>query len=281
MNVAEAATEGKRAMDEEERKKVLKLARMKKFLAIKEAQAKANGKCVGCFGSGWSDPMNYTPSAPERKCNTCKGTGVESAEVERVLAKNAEMLRGAKPVYTTWDRHASNITLSNGGMTAQSDIGDFGARTILGGTVMTGKQYVEVELHGSTEPRDGSDPHGMGSLFVGAARTSLVIPAPRGDRGNHKSMDAWFMLVSDGSLCGNGKEYSDRGRGYKDGDRLGILVDLNDGCLLFFKNGQKNGPGFTSGVTGSIVLAMFFGDGTAGAGRSATILAGAKTPSGY
>jgi hypothetical protein len=64
---------------------------------------------------------------------------------------------------------------------------------------------------------------------------------------------------------------------YADGDRLGILVDLNAGCLLFFKNGEKNGPGFTAGVTGSIVLAIQFG----GAGQSATILAGAKIPSGH
>jgi hypothetical protein len=142
--------------------------------------------------------MNSTPSAPERECDTCKGTGVEAAEMERVLAKNAEMLRGAQPSYTTWDRHASNITLSNGGMTATG----YYLRTVLGGTVMTGKQYVEVELHGSTQPRDESDPHGMGSLFVGAARTSLVIAA---EKGNHKSMDAWFMFVSNGSLCGNGK----------------------------------------------------------------------------
>jgi hypothetical protein len=43
------------------------------------------------------------------------------------------------------------------------------------------------------------------------------------------------------------------------GDHVGILIDLEQGTLLFFKNGVKNGPGWSDAdnkVTGPLVLAM-------------------------
>jgi hypothetical protein len=43
---------------------------------------------------------------------------------------------------------------------------------------------------------------------------------------------------------------------YKHGDRLGVLLDLNSGSLLFFKNGVQHGPGYAAGsVTGPVVAA--------------------------
>jgi hypothetical protein len=44
---------------------------------------------------------------------------------------------------------------------------------------------------------------------------------------------------------------------YKQGDRVGVLLDLDNGSLRFFKNGVEHGPGLPAGsVTGSVVAAV-------------------------
>ena len=44
------------------------------------------------------------------------------------------------------------------------------------------------------------------------------------------------------------------------GDRVGMLLDLSEGYLLFFKNGVKHGPGFPAGsVFGPVNHAMQLG----------------------
>ena len=41
------------------------------------------------------------------------------------------------------------------------------------------------------------------------------------------------------------------------GDRMGILLDLDDGSLRFFKNGVEHGPGYPAGsVTGPVAPAV-------------------------
>jgi hypothetical protein len=38
---------------------------------------------------------------------------------------------------------------------------------------------------------------------------------------------------------------------------MGVLLDLDAGSVLFFKNGAKHGPGWAAGsVTGPVVLAV-------------------------
>ena len=62
------------------------------------------------------------------------------------------------------------------------------------------------------------------------------------------------------------------------GDKLGVLLDLDAGSVLFFKNGAKHGPGWAAGsVTGPVVLAvqMYY------IGQSAEVVADAVRPSGY
>jgi hypothetical protein len=45
--------------------------------------------------------------------------------------------------------------------------------------------------------------------------------------------------------------------GYLQGDRVGVLLDLDDGSLCFFKNGIQHGPGYAAGsVTGPVVAAV-------------------------
>jgi hypothetical protein len=46
---------------------------------------------------------------------------------------------------------------------------------------------------------------------------------------------------------------------YKQGDRVGVLLDLDCGSLCFFKNGVKHGPGFAPGSgTGPVTAAVRF-----------------------
>jgi hypothetical protein len=62
------------------------------------------------------------------------------------------------------------------------------------------------------------------------------------------------------ALYGNGKQYDDRTGSYEQGDRVGVLLDLNSGSLLFFKNGVQHGPGYAAGsVKGPVVAAVELG----------------------
>ena len=73
------------------------------------------------------------------------------------------------------------------------------------------------------------------------------------------------MHADDGGLWGNGKELDDEAGRFNQGDRMGILLDLDDGSLRFFKNGVEHGPGYPAGsVTGPVALAAHMShEGTA------------------
>jgi len=65
------------------------------------------------------------------------------------------------------------------------------------------------------------------------------------------------MVSCDGSLWGSGKENDDRAGAYEQGDRVGVLLDLDDGSLRFFQNGVQHGLGYAAGsVTGPVVAAV-------------------------
>jgi hypothetical protein len=126
---------------------------------------------------------------------------------------------------------------------------------------------MEVEVEGGT----------MANLVVGIARPGLDT-ADGKDYAVTQCMDGWFMHVGDGSLWGNGKQSGDTAGAFEAGDRIGLLLDLDNHSLLFFKNGEKHGPGYSAGsVTGPVVLAMqMFNRGSSG-----RVVAGAVRPSGY
>jgi hypothetical protein len=114
-----------------------------------------------------------------------------------------------------------------------------------------GRHYWEVELLSE----------GASDIFVGVSRPNLD---PVGDYTLSDSTDGWFIGRT-GSLWGNGKEDGNIACPYDQGDRVGVLLDLNNGSLLFFKNGVQNGPGLASGyaagsVTGPVVAAVEMGD---------------------
>jgi hypothetical protein len=65
------------------------------------------------------------------------------------------------------------------------------------------------------------------------------------------------MYAYYGTLYGNGKYDGDEAGGIKQGDRVGVLLDLGGGSLRFFRNGAQHGPGYGAGsVAGPVVAAV-------------------------
>jgi hypothetical protein len=116
--------------------------------------------------------------------------------------------------------------------------------TTTGVELTEGKHYWEVELVSENSV----------TTFIGISRPSLD---PKGDYLDRDCTDGWFTYTGNGSLYGNGKYFSDRAGPYNQGDRVGVLLDLDDGSLRFFKNGVQHGPGYGAGsVTGPVVAAV-------------------------
>jgi hypothetical protein len=107
-----------------------------------------------------------------------------------------------------------------------------------------GKHYWEVELLSKD----------MSNIYIGISRPNLD---PTGEYFDSECTDGWSMYACDGVLYGNGKQFDDEAGPYKQGDRVGVLLDLDNGSLRFFKNGVQHGPGYAAGsVTGPVVHAV-------------------------
>jgi hypothetical protein len=142
------------------------------------------------------------------------------------------------------------VELSEGGTvaTAFAEHAEDYAHVATGVELTEGRYYWEVELLSENK---------IGGIFVGVARPNLDLV---GYYMGEDCIDGWLIDIGDGELYGNGKEGDDEAGPYKQGDRVGVLLDLNQGSLLFFKNGVQHGPGYAAGsVTGPVVAAAEFG----------------------
>ena len=107
------------------------------------------------------------------------------------------------------------------------------------------RHYWEVEICKFGENEQGLS----GSCMVGAVPPN-----------HHYYTDGAYLIdVADGSLWGNSKISADTQSGFAQGDRVGVLLDLDAGWLRFYRNGKRCGPSFTEGVTGPLVRAAQFG----------------------
>jgi hypothetical protein len=137
-----------------------------------------------------------------------------------------------------------DVTLSEGRTVATQTNGGYYTLTTTGTELTEGKHYWEVEL--LSESAD--------LIFIGISRPNLD---PEGRYINMDCVDGWFIHGCDGALCGNGREFNDHAGAAKQGDRVGMLLDLDSGSLRFFKNGVQHGPGYPVGsVTGPVVAAV-------------------------
>jgi hypothetical protein len=126
-----------------------------------------------------------------------------------------------------WRRfHAARVALSEDGAVATPTIGGYDSLTTTEIELTEGKHYWEVELLSRT----------VVNIPIGISRPNLD---PKGDYATNGSTDGWFIHADDGGLYGNGKEGDDGAGGYHQGDRVGALLDLDNGSLRFFKNGER------------------------------------------
>jgi hypothetical protein len=139
---------------------------------------------------------------------------------------------------------AGRVTLSENSLVATHTMQYRCSLTTTGTELTEGRHYWEVELLSED----------LSSMYIGISRPNLN---PTQFYYTSDGTDGWFIESSTGSLCGNGKYLDDRAVSYTQGDRVGVLLDLNAGALRFFKNGVQNGPGFPAGsVTGPAVHAV-------------------------
>jgi hypothetical protein len=149
-----------------------------------------------------------------------------------MAAKEAPM------VWRTCDEE--KVTLSEDGAVATNVYDDDGPETLVtsGDELTAGKHYWEVEILSDQSS----------SIEVGVTRPNLDLD---GDYAVRVSTDGWFIDTYESCLFGNGKHGDDPAGPIDEGDRVGVLLDLNEGSLRFFKNGVQHGPGYPAdSVTG-------------------------------
>jgi hypothetical protein len=145
---------------------------------------------------------------------------------------------------------ADHVLLSEGGALATQTF-DGWSLTTTETELTDGKHYWEVELLSGNV----CDINGMGNIMlIGISRPYLD---PTGTYYHTGCTEGWFIHAYSGGLFGNGKAGDDKAGGYKQGDRVGMLLDVDNGSLRFFKNGVEHGPGYPAGsVTGAVVAAV-------------------------
>jgi hypothetical protein len=178
----------------------------------------------------------------------------EALDDDAAELENGEMVTMAvkEPPLVCRTCDEEKVALSEGGAVAtKRESGNDAADSLVAsGTELTaGKHYWEVViLKDDTGISDG------GNSVVGVTRPNLD---PNGNYAKEESTDGWFMLPYGGSLWGNGKASGDAAGIIDEGDRVGVLLDLDEGSLRFFKNGVQHGPGYPAGsVTGPVVCAV-------------------------
>ena len=158
------------------------------------------------------------------------------------------------------------VSLSEGGAVATHTLDGNFSLTTTGTELIEGKHYWEVELVSETTARS----------LIGISRPNLD---PTGEYYFRECTDGWFIHAEDGTLYGNGKAGHNAAGAYKQGDRVGVLLDLDNGSLRFFKNGVQHGPGYQAGsVTGPVVAAVQIA--YAYENRSVRLLPNAEAPAG-
>jgi hypothetical protein len=182
-----------------------------------------------------------------------------------ILSNTAYCLSYQEPPLLLWRTFpADRVTLSEGGALATQALSQRDSLTTSGTEITEGKHYWEVELLSER----------MGLMFIGISRPNLD---PLDIYYSGECTDGWFMFADEGTLYGNGKQDDDEAGTYKQGDRVGVLLDLDNGSLRFFKNGVQHGPGYAAGsVTGPVVAAvqMYLED------QSVQLLPNAEAPAG-
>jgi hypothetical protein len=186
------------------------------------------------------------------------------------LEDSAMLTIAVKEKPLLWRTFASDhVLLSEDGNLASHKGNDENVLTTSGIEISEGRHYWEVESRADDETP---------CLRVGVCKPNLD-PLDGFCDGN--SSDGW-CIDSLGALCGNGENADwgplERVDENVNGDRVGVLLDLNNGSLLFFKNGVQDGPGYPAGsVIGPVTHAIQ----TFYAGERGRMIGDAAWPAGH
>jgi hypothetical protein len=195
-----------------------------------------------------------------RKAATFHGVrGTTRVEERLLLLANDDPIKVAdnltlsvKPL-VQWKKYSLRINVSIDGLTAtkpggQQNGGNHASDLVMSdGNLTEGRHYWEVQLASKART----------NLWIGVSRPNLEL---KGFYAESDCNKAWLINADDGALYGNGKMGDEAAGRFREGDRVGMLLDLNEGYLLFFKNGVKHGPGYPAGsVFGPVAHAMQMG----------------------
>jgi hypothetical protein len=157
----------------------------------------------------------------------------------------AMAVKEAPMVWRTFNEDV--VTLSEGGAVATNvyAIDVYSDTLVTSGVELTaGKHYWEVEILNDEAC----------TIEVGVTRPNLN---PDKNYAHRESTVGWYVDTHEGGLYGNGKQGEDAAGPIQEGDRVGVLLDLDEGSLRFFVNGVQHGPGYPAGsVTGPVVCAV-------------------------
>jgi hypothetical protein len=206
-----------------------------------------------------------TPAAAQeiyamRSAATFHGVRTATRVEERLLllandetVKVSDLLTLSVKPLVQWKKYSVRIQVSEDGLTATKPAGRLNGGNHASDLVMSdeslteGRHYWEVAL--TTKART--------NLWIGLARPHLEL---KGFYAESDCKDAWLINADDGALYGNGKMGDDAAGRFREGDRVGMLLDLDQGYLLFFKNGVKHGAGYPAGsIVGPVAHAMQMG----------------------
>jgi hypothetical protein len=170
----------------------------------------------------------------------------ELLDNESMLLKDGEILAMAvKESPLLWRTFpADRVTLSEGGAVATHTADHKLSLTTTEIELTEGRHYWEVELLSIN----------VSGIYIGISRPNLD---PTGEYWKRRCTDVWLIEAYTGGLYGNGRQGDNHAGPYNQGDRVGVLLDLGNGSLRFFKNGVQHGPGFPAGsVTAPVVPAV-------------------------
>jgi hypothetical protein len=159
---------------------------------------------------------------------------------------------------------ADRVAVSEDGNLVTQTADNKDSLTHTGEELTEGKHYWEVEVVAR-----------RGYAAIGVCRPDAN---PRAFHGWREQTTVWLMSAGSGCLFGNGKCGDNKAGDFSHGDRVGVLLDLDDGSLRFFKNGVQHGPGYPAGsVAGPVALVVQMNS----VRDKARLLPGAKWPTGH
>ena len=176
---------------------------------------------------------------------------------------------------TTWNPadKSTNITLTNGNLTATGDSSTswLGVRST--DSKSTGKYYFEITINAM----------GQWGSHIGLSDSSCPLSGNQGSNSH-----CWFIDTDDGKVYPGGTSY---GSHYSNGDILRLAVDLNTHKMWFGKNASwfgdpvaETGEAF-SNLSGSLYLETSLATNTSPPGQSTANFGstsfGFEMPSGY